>query len=83
MFSVFAINDGCKHVKASTYKYLLRKYEIKGKFGMATNNFMSHGKVVERSTYCKCVNLYSNIHFSIVLWMKRTNIHIFFAIIVI
>ncbi|KFM59458.1 putative tRNA pseudouridine synthase 2, partial [Stegodyphus mimosarum] len=46
-----AINDGCKNVVDFQARKFLSKYEIKGRFGMATDTFMADGKVRERSTF--------------------------------
>lgn len=48
-----AVNGGCKHVEKIGSSTFLRKYEVKGKFGLASQNFMDDGKVVERSTFSK------------------------------
>lgn len=45
------INDGCKKANQLSSANVLRKVEIKGKFGIATDNFMLNGKVIEKATY--------------------------------
>lgn len=53
--ALMAVNNGCiKLFKNPMYNSFLRKYEIQGKFGMATRSFMADDKVIERST-CKHV----------------------------
>lgn len=46
-----AVNDACKKVNEIQNANVLRKVEIKGKFGIATDNFMDDGKVIEKATY--------------------------------
>jgi len=48
---LMTVNDGCKAIQNPLLHNLVRKYEVKGKFGIATKNFMSDGIVFERSTY--------------------------------
>ncbi|GFX16721.1 mitochondrial mRNA pseudouridine synthase Trub2 [Trichonephila clavipes] len=48
---LMTINDGCKFVDVLETSNYLRKYEVKGKFGCASDTFMADGKIRERSTY--------------------------------
>lgn len=48
---LMTINDACWESRNQTYRNFIRKYEIKGQFGMATRTFMADGIVVERTTY--------------------------------
>ncbi|GBL62826.1 hypothetical protein AVEN_130494-1, partial [Araneus ventricosus] len=45
------INDGCKHILTLESSNFLRKYEVKGKFGCASDTFMTDGKIKGRSTF--------------------------------
>lgn len=53
IFAVMAVNDGCKLGKSLQDCNFLRKYEVKGRFGLGTDTYMSDGKVIGRFTYCK------------------------------
>ncbi|XP_071040704.1 pseudouridylate synthase TRUB2, mitochondrial [Parasteatoda tepidariorum] len=48
---MFAVNGACKKIENIGSSTFLRKYEVKGKFGLCSRNFMDDGKIVERSTY--------------------------------
>ncbi|GIY89408.1 putative tRNA pseudouridine synthase 2 [Caerostris extrusa] len=48
---LMAVNKGCASVNTLETSNFLRKYEIKSKFGCASDTFMADGKIKERSTY--------------------------------
>ncbi|CAL1288058.1 unnamed protein product [Larinioides sclopetarius] len=48
---LMGINDGCKQILTLESSNFLRKYEVKGKFGCASDTYMVDGKIKERSTY--------------------------------
>ncbi|CAE1287847.1 TRUB2 [Acanthosepion pharaonis] len=48
---VLGIGHGKKILKILDNSRFLRVYHLKGKFGMATDNFSCHGRLLQRSTY--------------------------------
>nr|CAG4643389.1 EOG090X0AGI [Ilyocryptus agilis] len=48
---VLGINRGCKETKKLTLRRPLSVYQIKGQFGLATDNHWDDGKVWEKTTY--------------------------------
>lgn len=53
LFSVMAVNNGCRHIKNLEESNFLCKYVVKGRFGLGTDTHMLDGKVLGRFTYCK------------------------------